>query len=347
MSPMPIYKRSAVTAKEGLNFVRAAVENGGSLFIKIDQENDLGVDALIEFVQNERPLNKQVAVQIKSGASYFTAESKECAFPVKSHAEYWTKHPLPVYGIVYVPALTSAYWVNIKRFLSFDPKATVVRFKATEANRLDAASFPRLFLPAATGTTPELDFTDALRLSHSVLGPETYLGLLVLFRRYPNNLETWNSIVHTIRTRPVDEVPAVLLYWLAHIPWHSDIAYFGEALTPPTRAHARELLGEFRLPEVIKLLSFIDPEGQISRGSIGQSVEAIVSSLPASINLLHQVLQNRELPISLREYASIILAMKDPLAAEPDLSRLKQEGSWYAEQVLQPIKEYGFVNPYA
>jgi len=344
---MPTYKRSAVTAKEGLNFVRSAVESGGSLFIKIEQENDLGVDALIEFIQNERPLNKQVAVQIKSGASYFTAESKECAFPVTGHAEYWARHPLPVYGIVYVPALRSAYWVNIKRFLQSDSKATVIRFIATEANRLDAASFPRLFLPAATGTTPELDFTDALRLSKSALGPETYLGLLVLFRRYPNKPETWDSIVNTIRARPIDEIPAVLLYWLAHIPWHGDIGYFGEVLSPAIRAYARELLREFRLAEVIKLLSFIDPEGQISRGAIGQSVEAIVSSLPGSKNLLHQVLQERGLPIALREYAAIILAMNDPLIAEPELSRLKREGSWYAEQVLQHIKEYGSVNPYA
>lgn len=31
---MPIYKPTAITAKLGLNFVRNAVEEGGSLFIK-------------------------------------------------------------------------------------------------------------------------------------------------------------------------------------------------------------------------------------------------------------------------------------------------------------------------
>jgi hypothetical protein len=64
-SSMPTYKRSAVTAKEGINFIRSAVEGGGCLFIKIEQENDLGVDAIIEFIENERPLNKQIAVQIR------------------------------------------------------------------------------------------------------------------------------------------------------------------------------------------------------------------------------------------------------------------------------------------
>jgi hypothetical protein len=344
---MPTYKRSAVTAKEGLNFVRSAVESGGSLFIKIEQENDLGIDALIEFIQDERPLNKQVAVQIKSGASYFTPESKECAFPVGTHAEYWAKHPLPVYGIVYVPALGSAYWVNIKRFLQSETKATVVRYAATEANRLDASSFPKLFLPAATGATPTLEFADALRLSKSALGAETYLGLLVLFRRYPNRLETWDSIVNTVQTRPVEDVPAILIYWIAHIPWHGDIGYFGESLAPATRTYARELLRGFRFAEVVKLLSFIDPEGQISRGAIGQSVEAIISSLPQSKQILNQILQERSLPIALREYAAIILAINDSLAAETELLNLSQEGSWYASHVLEHIREYGSVNPYA
>ena len=48
---MPKYKRSAITAKEGVNHIRSATESAGSIFIKIEHENDLGVDALIEFVE--------------------------------------------------------------------------------------------------------------------------------------------------------------------------------------------------------------------------------------------------------------------------------------------------------
>ena len=52
---MATYKRSAVTAKQGINFVRSTVEDAASLFIKIEQENDLGVDALLEPLKDERP----------------------------------------------------------------------------------------------------------------------------------------------------------------------------------------------------------------------------------------------------------------------------------------------------
>ena len=38
---MVLYKKTNVTAKQGINFVRSAVEAAGSLFHKIEAENDL------------------------------------------------------------------------------------------------------------------------------------------------------------------------------------------------------------------------------------------------------------------------------------------------------------------
>ena len=54
---MPRYLQTAITAKRGANHVRATVEDAGSLFIKIEQENDLGIDALIELIRDGEPLN--------------------------------------------------------------------------------------------------------------------------------------------------------------------------------------------------------------------------------------------------------------------------------------------------
>ena len=74
------YKATSITAKKGVNFVRSLVEDAGCLFHKIEQENDLGIDALIEIVNEERPLNKQIAAQIRSGPSYYDSISGECFF---------------------------------------------------------------------------------------------------------------------------------------------------------------------------------------------------------------------------------------------------------------------------
>lgn len=344
---MTTYKRTAITAKEGINFIRSAVENGGSLFIKIEQENDLGIDALLEFIKDEHPLNKQIAIQIKSGASYYTHETGECAFPIGTHRMYWSSHPLPVFGLVYIPALTTAFWVNLKHYLHENPAATVVRFPTTEANRFDEATFTKLFLPAVIGQTPVLDKDEAFRLARSKKPAEIYLGLLVLFRRYPNNIDVWNELVETFKTRPAEEIPPILLYWLAHIPGHGDILYLGETVSTQTRTYAHSLFTQFELKDVIKLLSFIDPENQIGRGTLGQSIEAIISSLPNAMSMLRQIIHLRKMELPIRESAALILAMNEASSAFPDLATLKNDGSWYAGEIMKHIEEYGEINPYA
>src|SRR5574341_383128 len=239
------YKRTNLTAKTGVNFVRSLVEGEGCLFHKIEQESDLGIDALIELVRDEQPLNRQVAVQIRSGQSYYNARSDECLIPIENHREYWSGYPLPVVGVVYVPSLNRAHWVDVKRYLKRFPAASVIRFMATEANRLDAATFHTRFLPALLHEVPDVPFDQALALLRSRKADESYLGLVVLFRRYPNYRETWAALVDYFITNDPEDIPPVLIYYLSHIPWHMDIAYHGETLTKGTRDYAKELLRRF------------------------------------------------------------------------------------------------------
>jgi hypothetical protein len=138
-----------------------------------------------------------------------------------------------------------------------------------------------------------------------------------------------------------------LIYWLAHIPGHGDIFYFGEIVSESTRDYARTLLSRFGYPEVVKLLSCIDPENSISRGSVGQSVEAIISSLPRSSELLKQVLVASELDLFIRECAALILAMNEGPEVIKDVAALAPSGSWYATEIISHLREYGSINPYS
>ena len=176
--------------KAGINFSRTVVEESGSLFHKIEQENDLGIDALIEFVLEEQPLNKQVAVQIKSGRSYFSSDTGECIIPIENHRSYWSLYPLPVVGIVYVPNLESMLTgLTLNKSLRIS-SANVIRFVASEANRLYIGTFKKIFVPLILRETPDIPFGHALELSRSQKPDESYLGLIILFRRYPNRRET-------------------------------------------------------------------------------------------------------------------------------------------------------------
>lgn len=267
-------------------------------------------------------------------------------FPIADHRDYWASHRLPVYGVVYVPVLKTAFWVDIKRYLKEYPDATAVRYRTSEANRFDSSSFTRLFVPSIVKEAPSLSLEEALRLVRSVKADEVYLAVVVLFRKYPNVLQTWDEFIRLLRERPTEEIPDHLVYYLAHIPGHGDIFYFGEQMSPSTHEYARSLLSTLRFGEVVKLLSLIDPENSISRGSIGQSVHAIISSLPKAPVLLRQAAASPALDLFVRECAALILAIEQGSAAASVLTELAAAGSWYANELLTHLREYGHINPY-
>ncbi len=343
---MPRYKQTSVTAKVGLNFVRSIVERAGSLFHKIEQDSDLGIDALIEFVRNERPVNKIIALQVKSGRSYHDRKHNECQLPVNDHRDYWINYPVPVVGIVYVPSIQEAHWVDIKHRLKESPGTNSIRFARTEANRFDANQFSTVFMPLALRETPVLPLNRALTLFRSQNPDERQLGLTVLFRNYPNKTAAWDAFADLLVTAPTEDIPRALIYYLAHIPWHGDILYSGELITDATKDHVRKLLGSFGRPEVLKLLEFIDRENMICRGSLGQSVEAIVSSLPSVIPVLQSIAEDGSVPLFRRECAALISAMHEGRRSLPLLAILVESGSPYAQELLEYVGQYGEVNPY-
>ncbi|MGA2226090.1 MAG: DUF4365 domain-containing protein [Syntrophobacteraceae bacterium] len=342
---MPRYADTVVTSKLGVNFVKTAVDAAGCIFHRIDQENDLGIDAIIELIKDGVPLNKQFAVQIKSGPSFHNSPSNQCLIPVGNHFSYWLNYPLPVYGIVYIPSLNTANWVNIKNYLKGAGQCSTIRFDRTKANVFDSQNFGRVFLPGILNKTPKLSFGEAKSLLQSAHASETYLGLVVLFGTAPNILETWDLFVDFFRTREPPEIPLRLIYYLAHIPWHPDIWYHGETINADTEAHVRKRFDEFDRYDIAKLLSFIGEETGISRGSIGQSVEAIISSLSNRDRLLLEVIENADLPMPSREYAALIYAYHNRQAALPSLSHLSEQGSWYAGELHSYLKDNGWVDP--
>jgi hypothetical protein len=125
--------------------VRSVVERANCIFQEIERHNDFGNDAILELVEDENVRGICLAVQIKSGGSYCTTDS--CAIPSdRDHFEYWSKHSLPVIGIVYDPSETLAYWTHITRDLRgrhyrVQNGPYTLRFAKTEINRFDYDSF--------------------------------------------------------------------------------------------------------------------------------------------------------------------------------------------------------------
>ena len=79
--------------------------------------HDYGIDAHVEIVEKNRPTGKLVALQIKSGASFF-GEATNDAFVFRTddtHVAYWVSHSMPVVLVLYNPESKEAHWQEISR----------------------------------------------------------------------------------------------------------------------------------------------------------------------------------------------------------------------------------------
>jgi len=340
---LPKYSKINVTSKTGVNRVRTVVETSNSIFHEIHQENDIGVDAIIELIKDERPTGRMVAIQIKSGESFYV--SGKCVIPIENHKKYWKNHPLPMFGIVYVPSLDCAYWVDIKKQLLNQSDSSSIKFDPTKANTFNKQDFERVFVPHVLEEIPRgFSLDDALELFHSECYDESFLGLLVLFREHTDNNLTWDEFINYLRDRHVNDIPKMFPYILAHIPWHQDIWGGHDKITSESREYAKSLFASFEKADFVKLLQLIDDDG-IARGTVGQSIETIISSIQKSMDYLAEIIKDANLPLEIRERASLIYAYKlrkaslsilEPMVTESDVVAL----------IIQNIKQYGSVSLY-
>jgi len=340
------YKLSNITAKKGVNYFRTIVEDTGCLFHKIEQENDLGIDAIIEFIEDEKPSHKSIATQIKSGPSYYNSNSNQCSIPVKNHYEYWLNYPLDVCGIVYVPNLNKAYWTNIKKHLKKDKEIKTISFKADRSNQIDEESFRNIFLPNVLSKTPQLCLNDAVSFFDSEFKGEFFLGTFVLFRKYVNEQITWQKYIDHIKTCQTSELNPHIIYYLAHINWHGDIWYRGDVILKEIKVYVRNEIDNLSIEQIAKILSLISEESLISRGSIGQSIDAILSSSNGIDKKLKSIIEDKGSLEITRTAAAIIFAYKNQESSLEFLKKIPEDETWYIPQIVRHIEEFKYYNPY-
>lgn len=102
------------TDRIGVQIVGEKFDRAGYLF-REQPISDYGIDAQIELVHEETVTGKLVALQIKSGPSYFSKESNE-AYIYRgdiNHLNYWLKHSLPVLIVLCDTNNKKTFWQSI------------------------------------------------------------------------------------------------------------------------------------------------------------------------------------------------------------------------------------------
>ena len=75
---------------------------------------DVGIDAIIEQVENGNPTGKFIAVQIKSGEGNFHITEKKLTYYVTGiHYNYWLNLNVPLILIAHLPKTEETYWLQI------------------------------------------------------------------------------------------------------------------------------------------------------------------------------------------------------------------------------------------
>ena len=143
---LPKYNPTNSQERFGVNAVAEAIARLGQIWRETSIA-DVGIDGQIEFVSSEGfATGKMVAVQIKSGPSFFKESGRDWVFyPEEKHRFYWERYPLPVLIIIHNPDTNLSYWVDARQCLrtarEYDPKG----IKIPKENILQTTDSSTLF----------------------------------------------------------------------------------------------------------------------------------------------------------------------------------------------------------
>lgn len=140
---------------------------------------DWGIDAHLEIIEHEKLTGKLIALQIKSGASYFRKKGGDYVYyGEQRHYDYWLYHSLPVFIILHNPDTNITIWQKFEPRLcklgkngwSIDiPSSNVLskKFKRNfeEGIPSDIGSFRRFMLTIDLGTIRALASKDHFYVS--------------------------------------------------------------------------------------------------------------------------------------------------------------------------------------
>jgi len=304
---------SSGTASTGVHHVAKITEACNCVFQTIDQQNDLGNDAYIEFVVDQASTGCCIAAQIKSGPSY--VRNGTFVIPAdERHFDYWRSHALPICGFVYDPESDVARWVDISAHLA---KATensasyTIRVPGENIfDELHFGEFRDHFLAYRTRFSDSAHFGNSLAdFSHLDDLPRCRNAIRALFSFHRNRLETWYFVISSMTNFRGHALLRMLVAVLCHVPGHMDI-FWGprNIISEPVREEAELLLKRTLSRDLIlTLVGAIEPEGGIGRGTIGQCVHAIIALAPDRRSSLEAIVFDTTIVQELRYWALILL----------------------------------------
>lgn len=297
---------NVITERAGVNFVRSVVEGAGCLFKEINLQHDFGHDATIVLVVDGQVRPREVAFQIKSGASYVSPAA--CSLPASAaHIYFWAEHDLVTVGVVYDPAKKSAWWIDLQTaardFRASNPKSgTTFTFVKGLWNQLSETDFSSILVPALLGEAPSVPLE---RLCSWVMSNdvETHdIGVRAIRARYYREAAAWDCLIDAFRSKSVEQLTLNLPIALAKLLGHDDIGYYTDQIPSDVRGPAIAKVLTFGSDEIAKLLSML-PDSDFERPSVGYSLMPLFGQRAESPHILSSIRDSDKFDPAVRQLA--------------------------------------------
>jgi hypothetical protein len=296
-----------VTERAGVNFVRGVVEEAGCLFKEINLQHDVGQDATMVLVVDGHVRPREVAFQIKSGASYVSQGS--CHLPASAaHIYFWAEHDLLTIGVVFDPKEKAAWWIDLKaearEFRQTKPKAgTTFNFPKALWNRFDSKDFVSMLLPTLLGEAPNVSIE---RLCSWVMCDDIEahdIGVRAIRARHYREAAAWNCLIDAFSSRSIDLLTLNLPLGLAKLLGHDDLGYYSGEIPWEVRGPAVAKVLTFGTTEIAKLLSMLPGDVDFQRPSLGYSLMPLFGQRAESPAILAEIRQSKSFDPVVRDLA--------------------------------------------
>ncbi|WP_434453098.1 DUF4365 domain-containing protein [Lentzea sp. E54] len=122
-------------------------------------EEDLGIDAHLEVIDNGNSLGLLLAVQIKSGPSWFRSRADGGWWfrPDHDHVEYWLSHSIPVIVVLADIDTGACYWQHVSPRTLIKDRGARWKLLIPSSQVLNATAVAPLWEVAETGGLPPRD----------------------------------------------------------------------------------------------------------------------------------------------------------------------------------------------
>lgn len=163
---LPKSGHTYVQERRGIAAVQSFAAATGQIWRETNT-GDVGIDGHLEFVNNEGfATGKTVALQVKSGPSFFTHQMATGwkFYPEPKHRSYWEGYPLPVILVLHSPDVAASYWVDVRQHLRSPSSSEDAYVLVPRQNVLDKNAVLQVFETAGAQTDTFInDLDDVVR----------------------------------------------------------------------------------------------------------------------------------------------------------------------------------------